>query len=458
MDRYESQIVDYISGFRYDLLTESAAEAAKARALDSFACAVAACHESPVEAMRRIALQASSPCGATVFGTEHLAPVYDAAMVWGTAIRAYDWNDTYLSREPAHPSDNFGAALAVAEAENKSGRDLIAAICLAYELQCRLCDAAAIRNKGWDHVTYGSISGTAAAAMLMGLNPEQTRHALGIAVTTGNYLRQTRIGTLSSWKAAAFAKAARNAIEAAMYARNGLSGPSDIIEGRHGLIRQITGGEFDLASRFGGQGGEEYKIVNTYIKYFPAEYHSQSAIWAAMDLRARIGPDGWRHIESILVETSHHSYEIIGMEKDKWRPTTRETADHSLPYITAAALMDGEITLNQFDRAHLRDEALLGLTDKVECREKKEYTELYGISYPNKVTIRMSDGEILEKEIRDPKGHPLNPLDRGQIENKLRMNAGRLLDAERQDRLIHLIWNLESMENLKPLMDCLVTR
>jgi 2-methylcitrate dehydratase len=453
MDRFESQIVEYASYLDYDRLTASAVEAAKTRVLDSLACAVAASNESSVGAMQRFALESSSVHGATVFGTAHVAPVAGATIVLGTAIRAYDWNDTYLSKEPAHPSDNISACMAVAEAEKRSGRDLITAICLAYELQCRLCDAAALRERGWDHVTYGSISSTAAAARLMGLNPEQTRNALAIAVTTGNYLRQTRIGAISSWKAAAFAKAASNAVEAAIYARNGFSGPSDIIAGKHGLINQITGGEFDLSSHFGGQGAEDFKITGTYIKYFPAEYHSQSAIWAAMDLRNRIGPDGWRNIQAILIETSRHSYEIIGMERDKWQPDNRETADHSLPYITAAALMDGAMTLKQYDAEHLQNKALLDLVDKVECRERKEYTDLYGTSYPNKVTLRMNNGEIISKEIKDPMGHPLNPLSRRQIENKFRSNSNGRWDPEQQDRLIQYVWNLEQLDTLKPLVD-----
>jgi 2-methylcitrate dehydratase len=456
MDPYEKQIVDYISNFDYRRLTEAAVEETKTRILDSLACAMAACNESTVDAMRRIALEASSIHGATVFGTTHITPVYDATMVLGTAIRAHDWNDTYLSKEPAHPSDNISAAMAVAEAERRSGRDLIAAICLAYELQCRLCDAAAIREKGWDHVTYGSVSSTAAAAKLMGLNVEQTRNALGIAVTTGNYLRQTRIGALSSWKAAAFAKAARNAVEAALYARNGFSGPSEIIAGRHGLIRQITGGTLDLAPDFGGQGEEEFKIVNTYIKYFPAEYHSQSAIWAALDLRSRIGSDGWRDIKDVLVETSRQSHEIIGMDSDKWRPRNRETADHSLPYITAVALMDGDITLKSYDHEHLQNPALLGLVGKVECRERQEYTDLYGVHYPNRITIRMNSGEVHAKEIKDPKGHPLNPLDRTHIERKFLMNSDGILNGTQQDRLIHSVWGLEKLDDLKSLMNCLV--
>ncbi len=455
MDKYESRIVNYISNLSYHNLSKSAIESAKERVLDSFACAMAAYSEVPVEAMREIALQSSSVYGATLFGTSHVAPVYDATIAFGTAVRAHDWNDTYLSKEPAHPSDNICAAIAVTEAEKKAGRDLITGIVLAYELQCQLCDAAAIRKKGWDHVTYASVSSTAAAAKLMGLNAEQIRHALGIAITTGNFLRQTRIGTISSWKAAAFAKAAKNAVEAALYVKHGFSGPSEIIAGQHGMINQITLGEFDLAEKFGGQGKEEYKIVNTYIKYFPAEYHSQSAIWAAIELRDQIGSKGWQEIKSILVETSHHSYEIIGMEKDKWRPQTKETADHSLPYITAVALMDGNVTLKQFDREHLYNKALLDLVQKVECKEKKEYTDIYGTSFPNKVTITMNNGKIYDKEVINPKGHPLNPLSHSQIELKFRQSSDGLLNKSQQDKLISYVWNLENLHNIKQLMDCL---
>jgi 2-methylcitrate dehydratase len=455
MDRYERQIVHYIVDLSYQNLSEAAIESTKERVLDSFACAMAAHDSAPVEAMRTLALQSSSRYGSTVFGTTHVAPVSDAVLVLGTAVRAHDWNDTYLSKEPAHPSDNICAAIAVAEAENKTGRDLIAGIVLAYELQCRLCDAAAIRKRGWDHVTYASISSTAAAAKLMGLAPEQIRHALGIAVTTGNYLRQTRIGTLSSWKAAAFAKAAKNAVEAALYVKHGFTGPSEIIAGQHGLIHQITGDEFDLARHFGGQKGEEYKIVHTYLKYFPAEYHAQSAIWAAIELREQIGSEAWQEIQSIVVETSRYSYEIIGMERDKWQPKTKETADHSLPYITAAALMDGTITLKQFNQEHLQSKALLELVGKVECKEKKEYTDIYGTSYPNKITITMNNGGVFEKEVRDPKGHPQNPLSRGQIEAKFRYNSDGLLSKSRQDRLIHHVWDLENLGSIKQLMDCL---
>lgn len=455
MDQYEKRIVDYVTELGFDALTPSAVEAVKGRLLDSFACALAAYNYPAPRAMRSFACKAYADPGAQVFGTTHRAPPYDAALAFGTLVRALDWNDTYLSLEPAHPSDNMAATLALADSEKKSGKDWMLATVLAYEMQCRLCDAAGIRKKGWDHVTYASVSSTCGAAKLLGLSPTQTRHALGIAVTTGNYLRQTRIGSISHWKAAAFAQAARNAVEAALYAREGMSGPYDIIEGQHGLITQITRGEFALANSFGGQGGNPFKIDNTYIKYFPAEYHSQSAIWAALELKKQVKLED---IDSILVETSHHSYQIIGMEKEKWHPKTKETADHSLPYIVAVTLMDGDITLKQFDEEHLSNECLLGLVQKISVKEKKEYTDMYGTSFPNKITITTKDGRKFEKEVLDPKGHPKNPLSKKEIEAKFTANARGFISEDAQKRVIDAVWNLESVKSMREVIFPIVVK
>ncbi len=452
MDQYEARITDYVYGLSFADLTPPAIQETKARLLDSFATALAAYYSPAVEAIRKFALESRSERGSTVLGTSHKATVYDAAFYLGTMIRALDWNDTYLNKEPAHPSDNIPACLNVAEAEGKSGKDLLLAMVIAYELHCRLCDAAAIRKKGWDHVTYGSVSSAAPAAKLMGFSRDQIRDALSIAITTGNYLRQTRIGTISKWKAAAFAQACQNAVRAALYVKHGMTGPSDIFEGEHGLIQQITLGEFDLAPKFGGQDGTPFKVVDTYIKYFPAEYHSQSAIWAALDIRDRMGTDGLSNIKKIHVETSFHSYEIIGKEKAKWHPETKETADHSLPYIVAVVLMDGKVTLEQFDAAHLKNTQLRELVQKVTVAEKKEYTELYGKSFPNKITVSMNDGKVYEKEVLDPKGHPNNPLTLEELETKFRGAAEPLLKKEQQDRIMDTISNLEQLKDIGSLM------
>lgn len=452
MDRYETQISDYIDRLNYEDLTKEAVETAKERYVDSFAAALAAYDSAPVEAMRKLALQSYSETGATLLGSRHKAPVDYATVYLGTMIRALDWNDTYLNREPAHPSDNLATCLAVAEAEGRNGKDLILAAVIAYELHCRLCDAAALRKKGWDHVTYGSISSAAAAAKLMGFNPRQIRDALAISITTGSYLRQTRIGAISMWKAAAFAQAAQNAVRAALYVKNGFTGPKEIFCGQHGFINQITLGEFDLAERFGGKEDQRFKIAETYIKFFPAEYHSQSAIWAALDLRRRIEENHIQNIEHIHVETSFHSYEIIGKEPAKWNPETRETADHSLPYIVAAALLDGEITLKQFDESHLQNQALHELIQKVTVSQTKEYTNMYGKSFPNKLIITMKNGAVHEKEVLDPKGHPNNPLSRKELEEKFRNSASSLLSRSQQEGVLEMLWNLEELHDIGNLM------
>lgn len=452
MDKFEKQITEYVVNLKYGHLPREVVQTAKERLLDSFAVAFAAFNAPPVRAMRNFALQYRVNNGATVFGTKYKAPVDYAAVCLGTMIRALDWNDTYLNREPGHPSDNIAACLPVAEAEGKSGRDLILATVLAYELQCRLCDAAGIRKKGWDHVTYGSISSSAAVAKLMDFSAKKIRDAMAIAMTTGNYLRQTRIGEISEWKAAAFAHASQNALRSAQYVRAGLDGPGEIITGKHGLINQITLGEFDLAENFGGQNAEPFRILATYIKYFPAEYHSQSAIWAALALREVIGKERIRDIGKIHVETSFHSYDIIGREPAKWAPKSRETADHSLPYIVSVALMDGDITLRQFDPAHLKNKDLLALVQKVTVSEKKEYTEIYGKSFPNKVVITMKDGVVHEQEVADPKGHPKNPLTPEEVEAKFRSASRSVLTKRRQDDFIETIWCLDKLKDIGELL------
>ena len=272
-------------------------------------------------------------------------------------IRYLDCNDTYLSLEPAHPSDNWAAVMAAGELAGADGRAWIAAAAVAYEVQCRLCDAASIRARGWDHTTYGSISATLAAAKLLGLSHAQTVHALGIAGTTGTALRLTRAGELSMWKGCAFAFAARNGVFAALLAAGRHDRPRAALRGRHGLLP--AGLRAVRAAQARRPAAGDWMLPKTSIKFVPAEYHSQSAIAAAFELRPQIGDPA--RIRSIEIATFRTAVEIIGQDPEKWRPKTRETADHSLPYCTAVALVDGRITADQFTPERLADPALLDL-------------------------------------------------------------------------------------------------
>jgi 2-methylcitrate dehydratase len=366
-----------------------------------------------------------------------------AAFANGILVRYLDYNDTYLSKEPAHPSDNIPAALAVGEAEGADGRRLIEAIVIGYEVQSRLCDAASLRARGWDHVTYGSLSSGLLSAKLMGLPKEQMVQTLGLAGTPNIALRQTRVGELSMWKGCAFAHGARNGIFAAQLAREGMTGPAPFFEGEQGFFRQVSG-PFELPA-FGG-GGRPFMILKTSLKFYPAEYHAQSAIEAALALRGEVGD--LKQIRSITIKTFQAAFEIIGHEPEKWRPQSRETADHSLPYCVAVALVDGRVGLEQFEPERFHDPALLTLMRKIEIKRDEALDRDYPEGIPNQVEITLASGRVLTKRVTYPRGGPRNPFSDGEVEEKFKSLASGRLSSTRIKRLLGRLWGLESMKDL----------
>src|SRR3989338_8419644 len=292
------KLSDYSYSINFENLPKEVIHEVKKRVIDSLGCAMGAFNSKPCKIARDVANLYSGKFAATILGTKNKSSVSLASFSNCAMVRYLDFNDTYLSKEPAHPSDNICAALAIAEAENSSGKELITAIVLGYEIQCRLCDAASLRSKGWDHVTYGAFSSGLVASKLMDLNIEQTVHTLGISGVANIALRQTRTGELSMWKGCEFANTARNAVFAAILAKHGMTGPSPIFEGEKGFMKLVSG-YFELGD-FGGK-ESHFKILDTYIKFYPAEYHSQSAIEAALKLKSEIGDIDT--IESIEVRT-----------------------------------------------------------------------------------------------------------------------------------------------------------
>src|SRR6202045_3605281 len=344
------QIAEYAFSLNVEDLSKEVVHEVKRRVIDSLGCALGAWNEEPCAIARSVASEFSANRGSTIIGTSHKAPPDWAAFANGCCIRYFDYNDTYLSKEPAHPSDNISAALAMAESVGATGKELITAIALAYEVQCRLCDAASIRARGWDHVTYGAFSTALAAAKLMKLDSEKTRQAVNIAGVACAAMRQARVGELSHWKGVAFADAARRGVYSALLARAGMTGPAPIFEGQMAFEKQLGVSLGNVGEKFKGAPA---MILNTSIKYWPAEYHSQSAIEAALFLRKEIGDPS--QIQSVTIESHDASVDIIGSEPEKWKPETRETADHSLPYITAIAFIDGEVTEKQFQPGGFTD-------------------------------------------------------------------------------------------------------
>jgi 2-methylcitrate dehydratase len=437
---------------KFEDLPPAVVHEVKRRVIDSIGCALGAWNAEPCVIARRVASTFTAEPGATLLGTKHQAPLDWAAFANGCLVRYLDYNDTYLSKEPAHPSDNIPAALAVAEAANANGRELITAIALAYEVQCRLCDAASIRARGWDHVTYGAFSSVLAAARLMGLDAERTRHAVGIAGVASAALRQSRVGELSHWKGCAFANAARHGVFAALLARAGMTGPAPIFEGEKGFEKLVSGPLSDLKLPTAGSGPAkaDFMILKTHIKFWPAEYHSQSAIEAALKLRPHINDPA--EIESVLVESHDAAVDIIGSEPEKWRPTSRETADHSLPYIVAAALTDGDVTEKQFAPERFTDPKLLSLVERVKVERHRELSARYPDAIGNIVTVRLGKGRVFSERVDYPRGHARNPLSDAEVEAKFHSLSDPVLTQERAKTVLRSLWGLEEAREWRSLI------
>ena len=449
------QLADYSCALRFEDLSKQVVHEVKRRVLDSLGCALGAWNKEPCMIARKVASEFSAKRGSTIIGKNHKAPPDWSAFANGCCIRYFDYNDTYLSKEPAHPSDNISAALAVAESVGASGAELITAVALAYEVQCRLCDAASIRARGWDHVTYGSFSTALASGHLMKLDPEKTRQAVNIAGVAGAAMRQARVGELSHWKGVAFATAARHGVFSALLARAGMTGPGPIFEGEMGFEKQLGVSLGNVAEKFAvpfakTSDGPASMILRTSIKFWPAEYHSQSAIEAALFLRKEIADPA--QVRSMTIESHDASVDIIGSEPEKWKPATRETADHSLPYITAIALLDGEVTSKQFEPDRFTDAKIWKFLENVKVKRNRELSAMYPEAAANIVHIDLVDGRRLTKRVDYPLGHAENPLKDSEVERKFFSLVNRQLAEGRAKKIADIVWKLDEAPSVDELM------
>jgi 2-methylcitrate dehydratase len=445
------RLATYANELTFDKLTKEAIHETKRRVIDSFATAVGAMPAEAYHIAKKCAARVSSNPGASILAGGR-SSIEWATFVNGLLIRYLDFNDTYLSKEPAHPSDNLAPVLAVGEAMAASGKELITAAVLAYEIQCRFCDAASLRKHGVDHVTYGAISSAVAAGKLMKLDVDKLTHTIGLAGVCNVALRQTRSGELSEWKGCAFANAARNGVFAAMLAAEGLSGPAPIFEGDLGFFELVTREAFAPApfgTEIGNQDG--FMINKTYIKFWPAEYHSQSAIDAALQIRKELHGNV-SGVSAIDIETFEASYNIIGKYPEAWAPKTRETADHSLPYCTAAALYDGDVYLETFDETHFTDPALIDFTGLVKVNHDESLDARYPKGIPNRITVTMADGRKLVKEVEFPRGHAGNPMTDAEVEAKFRRAVEPRYGKPKADAILARCWDFDKLTSVTELI------
>lgn len=442
------QLADYVHSITYKAVPENVVHETKKRIVDSLGCAIGAFNEDPVKISRKVASTARDGRGSTLFGTRKKTTPDLAAFVNGIMVRYFDYNDTYLSKEPAHPSDNIGPCFSVAESEHATGKDLLLSIILAYEIQCRLCDVADIRHRGWDHVCYGLPSTALAAGKLMDLGSEEMTQAVNLALNSHIAMRQVRAGELSMWKGCSFANAARNGVFSALLAREGMTGPSPIFEGEMGFFKQVSG-PFEMnIDDFGGRNGS-FKIAETYLKFFPAEIHSQTSIWAALEVRKEI--EKTEDIVSVEIASHEAGYTILGRDPEKWNPLTKETADHSLPYIVAMALLEGKIDNSTYSEEKFRDPKILEFLKKITVVEDKTLSTRYPEAVANRVTVKLSSGKVVSKQVDYHKGHPKNPMSDDEVEEKFQRLTRKYLDKSRARRILDAVWNLEKTRDVSKL-------
>ena len=445
-DRITKSLAEFASGVKYENLSKSVVEEVKRRVIDTFACLMSGYEFDATTSARELAYRYVNQKGATIIGTNKKTAIDYATFANGTAIRYLDYNDTYLSVEPLHPSDVIAPLFALAEERKLSGEKLIAAIATAYEVGVNFCDEASLKSNGWDHVNYITVATVVGGANLLDFTTEQTEQALALAIVPHGAMRQTRNGEISMWKAAAAANAARNAVFALQLAECGMKGPFEPFEGTMGMNYQMLARKLNVESivkKFENVTSPE-QILKTYVKNWAVEYMTQSAIEAGLKLHGKI--ESVDTIEHIHIETFQMAYDILAKDDQKWAPETRETADHSLPYIVMATLEDGGIDIDTFSPERLAvQETLTRLKTMMSIEVTDEMNAGYPDGNPNRITLTMKDGSKLHEIVKHPAGHSGNPFTDEQIEEKFVRLTKKFITQEQQKQALETLRNLEQV-------------
>ena len=424
------------------------------RIIDNASVAIASLNRAPIVSARAQALShpvSTGGTGASIVGISQSTSPEWAAWANGVAVRELDYHDTFLAADYSHPGDNIPPILAVAEHTGRSGHDLIRGIATGYELQVDLVRAICLHEHKIDHVAHLGPSAAAGIGTLLGLDTETVFQAIGQALHTTTATRQSRKGEISTWKAHAPAFAGKMAVEAADRAMRGQTSPVPIYEGEDGVIAWLLDGP---GARYTvplpDTGEPKRSILDTYTKEHSAEYQAQAWIDLARKLHTE-HPEATdpAHVASILIRTSHHTHYVIGSganDPQKYDPTaSRETLDHSIPYIFAVALQDGtwhHTSSYAPERAARAD--TVALWHKVTTEEDPEWTRRYHSqdltekAFGGAVVITLTDGTVIEDSIAVADAHPLGarPFGREQYEHKFRSLAQGLVEPEEIDRFL----------------------
>jgi 2-methylcitrate dehydratase len=458
LKEYVSNITEYlaayISSVRYEDISSEAEHKIKALIIDTLACAIAGYDTESAMIARKIAGTVSRcDMPAAIMGSRQKSTVDLATFANGVAIRCLDFNDGYISpgdRGGGHPSDNFAPILTCADAIQANGKQIIVASIVAYEIFCQLSDKFTPASNGYDQAVIGLISSVAGLSRILRLSYEQIVQAINLAVSSNISLGQIREGKISMWKNCAVADAARNAVFATLLAREGMTGPTSIFEGQSGFFRAVSG-PFQLDNL--GRQGNPFRVLDVLVKRYPCGMVAQTAIDAAITLRTKIS--GIDEIAKIKVGTFTPAKRAMAEGPEKWHPSTRESADHSLPYVVAVSLMYGNVEKKHFNDKYLHDPALNSLLQKIEVEESEECNRLFPESAANFIEIITKGGKRHTQMVRYHRGHSRNFVSDEEIEEKFYSLTRGLIPSSRSEEIMSLIWNFENVENISHLMTLL---
>jgi 2-methylcitrate dehydratase len=439
----------------YDSIPAQARKQAKRFLLDSLGCALAAVQNEDMQAIYRFTQKLGGVEEATVIGVDWRTNAPNAALMNGLLIRALDYNDIYWVQDPSHPSDLLGAALASAEVNRCSGKELLTAIVLAYELEMRWCHAAhpGIREVGWHHATLTQFVSPLVAGRLYGLNQDQMVAAMGISGSSHFTLGGVVAGQLTNMKNTADPLAAQAGVIAALMAREGYSGPTEVLEGKEGLFEVLSNVRWESEALLKGF-GQDYLITSCSFKAFPTEALTHQPISAVLHLRQKHDIDPQSVLE-ILVETTTRGADILS-DPSKYQPDTKETADHSLPYVVAVAAADGHVLPESFEMNKLHDPTIRSLLPRIRIIADPEIDNLFPSVKRARVTITLKDGESFTHQTDIAKGDPADPMSDAELEEKFHANGAKILTAGRLDEIIQATWAIEDQPELQTYLAYLI--
>ena len=428
-------------GASFKDLSDAAKRELKIRVLDALGCAIGAVEAEPIRMLRAQLDDFGAASLCTLIADGKTAPDL-AAFYNGALVRYLDFNDSYLAKgETCHPNDNVAPVLAASEYAKVTGREFLVSLAVAYQVQCRLSDVAPVRNKGFDHTTQGSYAVAAGVSKALRLDEEKTVNAVAISGTALNALRVTRTGQLSHWKGLAYPFTAFGATHAAFLAMRGITGPPEVFEGNKGFMETIAGKfEIDWSKE------NLERVTHTILKRFNAEVHSQSAVEGILELKAEHAFTA-KDIEEIEVEIFDVAYNIIGggEEGQKVQVKTKEEADHSLSYILAVAILDGQVMPEQYHPDRIVREDVQNLLRKVVIRPREDYSRRFPSEMPCYLLVRLKNRRVFEKEKRDYEGFFTRPMGWEKAEAKFDRLSAPYVEKPLRKEIVEAVANLENL-------------